>query len=157
MPTQNTLSVVRIQDYEVNEAAGVWHRAGKLEYKYLPAFQALTLERAQAIFRRDIYELCDIWVAKAEARIVGLAALQGDTLDRLYVDPNHQRIGVGSALMRQCLALRPKGIRLFTHQENLRAQGFYEAFGFVAVRFGVSPSPESMPDIEYRIGDPSVE
>jgi hypothetical protein len=39
---------------------------------------------------------------------------------------------------------------LFTHQRNEKARRFYEARGFVAVRFGMSPPPENEPDVRYE-------
>ena len=48
------------------------------------------------------------------------------------------------------MALYPDGLELHTHQENVIACAFYEKHGFRAVKFGISPSPESVPDVEYH-------
>src|SRR5215468_3833881 len=37
-----------------------------------------------------------------------------------------------------------------THQENRPARAFYERHGFVAVKYVISPPPESAPDVEYH-------
>jgi GNAT superfamily N-acetyltransferase len=71
-------------------------------------------------------------------------------IDRLYVLPDVQRSGIGTALIRHAMELCPAGLELHTHQRNMAARSFYETRGFVAVRFGISPPPESEPDIEYH-------
>lgn len=38
----------------------------------------------------------------------------------------------------------------YTHQENHAARSLYERRGFTAVQFGMSPLPESAPDVEYH-------
>ena len=40
--------------------------------------------------------------------------------------------------------------RLFTVQVNVNGRAFYEKHGFVIARLGVSPPPESEPDVEYH-------
>ena len=152
----NALNIERLKEDEIHEAARVWYEAGIDEYTYLPTFQALTEPKAVVIFTNQIYRECEIWVAKRNGNIAGIAALKGDLLDRLYVHPNHQRQRIGDRLLNHCISIRPKGLRLFTHQENIRARAFYESKGFRAVAFGISPPPESAPDVEYRLGDPDV-
>jgi ribosomal protein S18 acetylase RimI-like enzyme len=56
---------------------------------------------------------------------------------------------VGTALLDKAKELTPAGLTLFTHQRNARARTFYERRGFRAVAFGVSPPPESEPDVKY--------
>jgi ribosomal protein S18 acetylase RimI-like enzyme len=129
--------------------AGVWHRAGKLAYPYLPRWQELTLEKAREVFREIIAGNCRIWVITAGGRVVGYLAMQDAYIDRLYVDPMEQRRGWGSRLIELAKRMHPKGLRLHTHQANHPARAFYERHGFRAVRFGVSPPPESAPDVEY--------
>ena len=65
------------------------------------------------------------------------------------MDPRCQRRGVGTALLERAKELAPEGLTLFTHQRNERARAFYERRGFRAVQFGVSPPPESEPDVKY--------
>jgi hypothetical protein len=39
---------------------------------------------------------------------------------------------------------------LATLQVNLPARAFYEKNGFKAIEFGISPPPESEPDVKYE-------
>jgi hypothetical protein len=38
----------------------------------------------------------------------------------------------------------------FTFQRNDVARAFYAKHGFVEMAFGISPAPESEPDVEWR-------
>ncbi|MEZ5553182.1 MAG: GNAT family N-acetyltransferase [Pseudomonadales bacterium] len=133
--------------------ADLWHRAGVAEYTYLPTWQAFSVQEARRVFRDVIAARCEIWIYVSAGAgcgtVSGYLALDGDYLDRLYVDPGHQRRGVGSALLAHAKRLCPTGIRLHTHQANHRARAFYERNGFVVAGFGISPAPESAPDVAY--------
>ncbi len=147
-----------IREFESKDTistAQVWYRSGKDEYEYLPMFQALDEEGALEVFKAIIVRNCEICVHEAEHEICGFLAMKDSYIDRLYVDPAHQRAGVGTALLRHAMKLSPGGLQLHTHQQNHRARKFYEKFGFVAVKFGISPPPESVPDVEYHWHDPS--
>ena len=135
-----------------DEAAvvSVWLAAGRAEYSYLPDFMALTEARATEVFREVIAANCALWVDCEADQVRGYLALKGDYVDRLYVHPAHQGLGIGTALLNHAKSLCPQGLSLHTHQKNTRARRFYEDQGLVAVKFGVSPAPELEPDVEYR-------
>ncbi len=130
--------------------AAIWHRAGLDEYHYLPAFQALTAERAAEVFAEVIVPDALIAVAWSSEQPLGFIALRGSYVDRLYVDPGQQRQGFGSRLLEWARRQSPGGLELHTHQQNSRARAFYEKQGFSAVAFGISPAPELVPDVEYH-------
>lgn len=103
----------------------------------------------RAYFEQVLSVHNELVVATLDGEIVGFLALQGDLVDRLYVAVERQGRGIGSALLDEARRRSPTGLRLFTHQKNVGARAFYERRGFVAVRFGISPPPESEPDVEY--------
>ena len=143
----------RIRPYgEEDESAvvAVWHRSGRAAYTYLPTWQAFTLEHAREVFRDVIRANCGIWVGTLDEQIVAYLAMDGSSIDRLYVDPAEWRQGWGTRFVQFAKTLYPDGLELFTHQENHAARALYEKHGFRAVRFGVSPPPESAPDVEYH-------
>jgi len=151
--SQAESSRILIRPYrESDELAviGVWHRSGLAGYPYLPTWQALTLEVAGEVFRRVIRPANTLWVGESEGRVAAYLAMQGSFIDRLYVDPPEWRKGWGRRLVRFAKQLSPAGLELYTHQENLAARALYESEGFIAVKFGVSPPPESAPDVEYH-------
>ncbi len=142
-----------IRPYQpADEAAvvDVWHSSGRAAYRFLPTWQAFTLEHAREVFRNVIAPRCELWVGTHGEQVVAYLALQGSYIDRLYVAPIYQRQGWGSRLLAHAKSLRPDGLELHTHLENYPARALYEQHGFVAVQFGISPPPESAPDVEYH-------
>jgi GNAT superfamily N-acetyltransferase len=129
---------------------GVWHRAGRAAYPYLPGWQTFTLAAAREVFQVAIHPLCDIWVGTVGEAVVAYLAISGSYIDRMYVDPVEWRRGWGTRMMTLAKDLSPSGLELHTHQENHAARAFYEKHRFVVVAFGISSPPESAPDVEYQ-------
>lgn len=76
-------------------------------------------------------------VACIEERVVGFLHGQSDTKGdllvwMLYIDPAHQQIGIGTAMLRHFARLHPwaRSIRLEVLSKNLPAIRFYERSGF---------------------------
>jgi GNAT superfamily N-acetyltransferase len=128
----------------------VWHRSGRAAYTYLPTWQAFTLEQARRAFHDVIVARCALWVGTLDDRVVAYLAMNGSYLDRLYVDPVEWRQGWGRRFIELAKTVSPDGLELHTHQRNTSARALYETHGFVAVKLGISPPPESAPDIEYH-------
>lgn len=145
-----TLTLRRLRADEQGAACALWTRSKKRAYPWLAIEQARTAAEDFAYFSGTICARCEVWLALRGERIAGLLALEASHVDQLYVEPDEQRRGVGSALLAHAQALRPAGLSLFTFQRNLQARAFYEARGFRAVRFGVSPPPEREPDVRYE-------
>ena len=121
--------------------------------KSLPEFQ-----RAKGhFFYEDQNYFCDhvlkenrIWVVEIDQHPVAFIAMNDDFIDHLYVHPDYQQRGIGKALLDHARQLSPEHLWLYTLQININAQAFYEKNGFVAEKFGISPPPESEPDVEYH-------
>jgi putative acetyltransferase len=92
---------------------------------------------------------CAVWIAEAEGERIGLIACLAPWIEHLSVFANWRQRGVGTRLVDVARAHSPRELRAFTFQRNLPARAFYERHGFRAVAFGVSPAPESEPDVEY--------
>lgn len=137
------------RDADLEAVVRLWHETKRAAYPYLPLEQDRALEEDARFFRARIRPL-EVWVAERSGEILGFLALRGSYLDRLYVRPGRQRRGVGAALLRRAMERSPGGLELHTHVKNGPARAFYERRGFRAVRFGMSPPPESEPDVEYH-------
>ena len=128
----------------------LWRRSRLRAFPDLQARKGHTAEEDRAYFRDVVLVRHDVWVVELDGRVAGFLAIAGDFIDQLYVDPDHQRKGLGRTLIAHARRLSPSGLRLSTFQINHAGRAFYEGQGFVAARLGVSPPPESEPDEEYR-------
>ena len=139
-----------IEPTEIRATAKVWQDSQRAAYTWFREDQRHPFDDALRFFRESVCERCDVWVAIDQERVVGLLALEGATIDHLFVDPGHWELGIGSRLLEHAKDQHPAGLQLVTLQRNERARRFYEARGFVTTKFGVSPPPESEPDVHYR-------
>ena len=106
-----------------------------------------------------------VWVAEQDGAVVGMLLLEGDFLHSVYVDPRHQRQGVGTTLVEVAKSLRHDGLRLWVFQSNEGARRLYERLGFVEVRRTEGAAndehepdvhlhwPDRMPDLRRRIDE----
>ncbi len=127
-----------------------WHETNLASYPYSAEHQRHTPQDASAFLRDRLLAECDVCVAEKGGTLAGLLAIRAPWIRQLAVFPEHQRSGIGAALLRKARECSARELRLYTFQRNLPARAFYERHGFVAVAFGVSPPPENEPDVEYR-------
>jgi len=79
---------------------------------------------------------------------VGFLALRGDMIEHLYVRPEAQRAGIGTALVAAAKARRPEGLELWVFQRNDGARAFYAGHGFAEVeRTDGARNEEREPDM----------
>jgi ribosomal protein S18 acetylase RimI-like enzyme len=124
---------------------------------FIPSFESLTFlpmlhsHDEHRAFVRSLLERDEVWVAEEQGRVVGMAVLSDEMLDHIYVHPDAQGRGVGSALLRQAKVRRPGGFTLWVFQQNAGARRFYERHGLRAVRFtDGSGNEEKTPDALYE-------
>ena len=139
-----------LTDTDVDTVIRVWTETKRDTYGFIELERSYTEADDAAFFRGHILPRCTIWIAVEDGAVLGFAALVGSYLDRLYVRPAAQRRGVGASLLARAIEASPDGLELHTHVENFKARAFYEKMGFVPVHFGISPPPESLPDVEYQ-------
>jgi GNAT superfamily N-acetyltransferase len=143
--------VVRVmRPNEADATARMWQDSQRAAYTWFREDQRHPFAEALDFFRESICRRCEVWVAADGDRVVGMLALEGDFLDHLFVHPEHWEIGIGSRLLAHAKVLRPQRLWLVTLRRNLRACRFYEERGFAVTGFGISPPPESEPDVNYE-------
>lgn len=82
---------------------------------------------------RDVYlPLSNTWVYVEEGEIAGFISLAEGFVGALFVAPEAQRQGVGSALLTLAHAFSPT-LTLNVYKENIPAVNFYKAQGFSVV------------------------
>lgn len=136
--------------YDFDAVTILWRVARE---RSLPEFQrekGYFFFEDQDYFRDHILTKNIVWVAEIDKRAVAFMAVEGEFIDQLYIHPNYQRRGIGKALLDFARAQSPDHLWLYTLQVNVNARVFYEKNGFVAEKFGISPAPESAPDVEYH-------
>jgi GNAT superfamily N-acetyltransferase len=96
----------------------------------------------------EVFPSADVWVAERDGRVVGVLVLEDDLLDWLFVAPDAQGTGVGTALLERAKAERPDGLRLWVFESNRAARAFYEGrgFGIIGGSDG-SANEEGAPDL----------
>ncbi len=128
----------------------LWFEAMHVAMPDMMKRMGFELEGAREYFRNAIVQKDQLWVYESNGVPVAFLGIENDFLDRLYVAPEHHRCGVGQALLNFAKINSPNHLWLYTHVANKIARIFYEKNGFNAEKFGISPAPESEPDIEYH-------
>jgi len=144
------LFVRRFAAADFDALVTLWHETNRASYPYVAEHRRHTLADATAFFRNRVLADCEVWVAERDGTLAGVLAVEAPWIRHIAVFPGHQRQGIGSALLDKARERSPREIRLYTFRRNHAARAFYERRSFVAVAFGVSPPPESEPDVEYR-------
>jgi GNAT superfamily N-acetyltransferase len=141
--------MLRKLDLADMDAAALVHRTA-----YDHAFPWLTARHTpredRAFFRERLSTTGELWGAFDNAAMIGIIAFRADWVDQLYVLPNWQRRGVGTALLEIAQRRFPR-LSLWTFQRNAPARRFYEARGFVLIETtDGTGNEEKEPDALYR-------
>lgn len=147
MDNQPTFTIRRLAEVEMDEAALVLRQSFDAQYPWLTGLH--TPEEDRTFFRDILYPSCQIWGAIAQ-ELIGIIAFRAGMIEQLYVLPDCQGRGAGSALLAVAMAQSDE-LELWTFQRNARARRFYEAKGFVATKkTDGSENEEREPDVLYR-------
>ncbi len=100
------------------------------------------------IWKRDIVLPREmVWVAELRSEAVGYASASDGLLNNLYVLPDCQGRGIGSALLSEVKIHAPEVLKLWTFEPNEGAIRFYERHGFVTIeRSDGRANDENVPD-----------
>jgi ribosomal protein S18 acetylase RimI-like enzyme len=146
----NDFSIREYRDEDFDAVTILWRIARE---KAMPDFQRAKghfFYEDQWYFQNRILNDNKVWVVANESRSIAFMAIKDEFIDHLYVHPDYWRQGIGKQLLQFAREIQPEHIWLYTLQVNTNARAFYEKNGFVAEKFGISPAPESEPDVEYH-------
>jgi ribosomal protein S18 acetylase RimI-like enzyme len=137
---------------EKDALAGILQRA-RNGFTFVPPVP----DEALPTIAADIFERHEeVWLAEEGDRLLGFLAIRRsrrngwEVLEKLYVDPEVQSRGVGTALLDQAKALRPDGFVLWVFQKNDGARRFYERHGFLLAKLtDGADNMEREPDALY--------
>ena len=116
---------------------------------YLP--ELYTEEETRTFISDVLLPKNEVWVAEDGGRVIGFLGLWGDVVSHLWVYPDRQNQGVGTALIGLAKERRPSGLRLQVFQQNVGARRLYERHGFTLVRLADgSGNQEGEPEAFYE-------
>ncbi len=145
--TMLALSVRDAVHDDIPAVADILMRSSRRAYTFMP--WAHSDDDFVDFVRASFDEWKIVRIAEADQGPAGFHCLLKDVVDQLFVAPEAQRRGIGSALLCDVMALRPKGFTLRTFRANRAARAFYGDRGLVAIEFGFSEA-ENEPDVTYR-------
>ena len=129
---------------EIPLLADIWLRASLRAHDFIPA--EFWESRRDAMAREHLPAADEVLVLEVEGRLIGFAALNGERLEALFIDPEVQSYGHGSQLMAEAMA-RHARLSLCVFSRNVRAVSFYRRLGFRAVEERTEPltgEPETL-------------
>jgi len=92
-----------------------------------------TPEQDRRFFRERVFPASRIVGAYIGGALAGFSAVREDWLDQLYVLPELQSLGVGTALLSHAQAQADR-LQLWAFQRNTAARAFYQRRGFRLIR-----------------------
>src|SRR5712691_3936471 len=101
---------------EADVLAAILRTAMRTAMPFLPDLH--TPEEDRRFVREVMLPNCDVWVAELDGKVAGFTAVADKMVYHLYVLPDHQRAGIGTALLDRVKDLRPSGFRLWVFQRN---------------------------------------
>jgi GNAT superfamily N-acetyltransferase len=96
----------------------------------------------------------EVLVIRRAGAVAAFLALDGNEVEHLYVHPDAQRAGLGSALLDAAKARRPGGLELWAFRRNTPALAFYARHGF-AERFRTDGADNEEREPDVRLGWPA--
>ena len=100
-------------------------------------------------FRDRVLSEAEVTLTHRNGALAGFVAVTDDTIDHLYIHPDHWRHGLGRRLVMAAQASRPR-LSLWTFQGNAAARAFYAACEFVEVdTTDGARNEERTPDVRF--------
>ena len=113
---------------DVKAISGIHHRACLVAYAFMN--WRYGIDEVERWYFGKFAEWSWTLAAFEADVMAGFIALRDRHIDQLYVDPAHQRRGIGSLLLDQAIKSVPGRITLDVFEKNLGARAFYEKHGF---------------------------
>ncbi len=112
---------------DVDSMMDVWKKSSKIAHSFLPEEHFINEESE---IRNVFLPVSDTWVAEINGKIVGFISMVDNSIGGLFIDPAHQRKGIGTALVN---IFRDKfdTLEVEVFEKNMQGRKFYKKTGFV--------------------------
>ena len=138
----NAVAIRRADAGDAEAVARLFRAVRRAHLPYLPELH--TPDEDLWFFRNRVFVECEVLVGGAPD---GFIAFRQAWVDHLYVGTEHQRRGLGSALLAKAMRAYPR-LRLWAFQRNAAAIRFYLKRGFRELeRTDGSRNEEREPDV----------
>jgi putative acetyltransferase len=139
---------VEIEPATAANAGALAATFGEARSAAMPWLPRLHTEAEDRRYFEGVVRECEVLVVRRDGQAIAFIALKDDTVEHLYVRPEAQRAGIGSALLQAAKSRSPSGLRLWTFQRNQGARAFYARHGFAELQLtDGSGNEEREPDV----------
>jgi putative acetyltransferase len=134
---------------DLEQVLDVWYRSSVIAHSFLPAefFVAERREIAERWLPESATAVCEI-----NGQVVGFVSMIGNEVGGIFVDPEHQRRGIGRSLLDHVGEFRGF-LELGVFEANLAGRRFYEAYGFRLVGREIGEATGHV-ELRLRFDDP---
>jgi Acetyltransferases len=121
---------VRVEDRE--RLLEVWERSVRATHHFLDESDVRALRPLVA--EELASDAVDWWVlVSGGAAVIGFLGFVSDTIEALFIDPDHHGQGGGKLLVAHAQSLAAGALTVDVNEQNEAALGFYRALGFSVV------------------------
>jgi len=125
----------RVEDRE--RLLELWERSVRATHHFLEDSDVVALRPLVA--EELASDAVDWWVlVSATEALIGFLGFASDTIEALFIDPDHHGQGGGKFLVAHAQSLGAGALAVDVNEQNEAALGFYKALGFSVV--GRSPT-----------------
>lgn len=120
-----------LQSNDINTVLDIWLQSTKLAH---PFIETAYWDKSYNLVKNIYLPYSITYVYESKNSVQGfISILEENFIGALFVHPNHQRSGIGSALLTEALTHYPQ-VNLAVYKDNTSATRFYESKGFKIVQ-----------------------
>jgi putative acetyltransferase len=128
--------VRRARPNDRDQLLELWERSVRVTHRFLAESDVVSLRPLVA--RELASDAIDWWVLEWSRVPIGFLGFANDTIEALFIDPDHRGQGGGKLLVSHAQALAGGALAVDVNEQNDDAIDFYRALGFEVV--GRSPT-----------------